>query len=75
MTERRFYEQGCETGTKPADHRKHRSIKESSGLLEFLIVLLLAFALVFSSGRSPSTESRARRSCPSGRLRVSSYPR
>ena len=47
MTEKRFYEKGSETGTKSKNHRWPRSSKERGSLLEFLIILLVAFALVF----------------------------
>ena len=47
MTEKRFYEKGSETGTKSKNHRWRRSSKERGSLLEFLIILLVAFALVF----------------------------
>src|SRR5215218_6172867 len=47
MTEKRFYEKGSETGTKSKNHRWPRSSKERGNLLEFLIILLVAFALVF----------------------------
>ena len=47
MTEKRFYEKGFETGTKSKNHRWRRSSKERGSLLEFLIILLVAFALVF----------------------------
>ena len=47
MPEKRFYEKGPETGTKSKNHRWRRSSKERGSLLEFLIILLVAFALVF----------------------------
>jgi signal peptidase I len=47
MTEKRFYEKGFETGTKSKNQRWRRSSKERGSLLEFLIILLVAFALVF----------------------------
>ena len=47
MTEKRFYEKDSETETKSKNHRWRRSSKERGSLLEFLIILLVAFALVF----------------------------
>src|ERR687894_528861 len=47
MPEKHFYEKGFETGTKSKNHRWRRSSKERGSLLEFLIILLVAFALVF----------------------------
>ncbi len=42
MTERSFYEQGFETGEE-----RQRRPKKGGGFLEFLIIVLVAFALVF----------------------------
>jgi signal peptidase I len=39
--------ENLETGMKPEENRERRSRKEGRGLLEFLIILLVAFALVF----------------------------
>ena len=47
MTEKRFYKQDFETGAAPEGHRRLRVSKGSGGLLEFLVILLVAFALVF----------------------------
>ena len=47
MTEKRFNEKGFETRTKSKNHWWRRSSKERGSLLEFLIILLVAFALVF----------------------------
>src|SRR3954454_20572344 len=46
MTEKHFYKQGFETGTSPED-RRGRPSKKGGGFLEFLIIVLVAFALVF----------------------------
>ena len=49
MTEKKpFHDlENFETGMKPEENRERRSRKEGRGLLEFLIILLVAFALVF----------------------------
>src|ERR671917_1611669 len=47
MPEKHFYEKGFETGTKSKNHRWRRSSKERGSLLEYLLILLVAFALVF----------------------------
>jgi signal peptidase I len=47
MTEKHFYEQGSETGESSEESRGRRSSRKVGGLLEFLIILLVAFALVF----------------------------
>ena len=47
MGERDFYEQDLETGEAPEDHQKGHPAKKSGGALEFLVILLVAFALVF----------------------------
>jgi signal peptidase I len=44
MPEKRFYEQGFETGSSP---EKRRPPRKGGGLLEFLVICLIAFALVF----------------------------
>jgi signal peptidase I len=44
MTEKRFYEQGFETGTSP---EKRPPSRRGGGFLEFLVICLIAFALVF----------------------------
>ena len=46
MTGRRFYERGFDTGVPP-EERVRTSRKGSGGFLEFLVILLVAFALVF----------------------------
>ena len=45
MTEKHFYERGFETGMVPEE--RARAPKKGGGFLEFLIILLVAFALVF----------------------------
>ena len=47
MGERDFYEQDLETGEAPEDHQKSHPVKKGGGALEFLVILLVAFALVF----------------------------
>jgi|SRR5215212_6375404 len=49
MTEKKpFHDpENFETGMKPEEDREHRSQKKSGGFVEFLIILLIAFALVF----------------------------
>src|SRR5215207_2740403 len=44
MTEKHFHERGFETGVPPEERR---SLKKGGGFLEFLVILLIAFALVF----------------------------
>src|SRR5919199_5801867 len=45
MTERRFYQEGFETGETPEE--RQRRPRKGGGFLEFLIIVLVAFALVF----------------------------
>jgi signal peptidase I len=47
VTEKRFYQQGFETGSGREERSGHRSPRKGGGFLEFLIILLVAFALVF----------------------------
>ena len=47
MTEKHFYEQGFETGTGREGRPGRRSSGKRGGFLEFLVILLVAFALVF----------------------------
>ena len=47
MTEKRFYQQGFETGSGREERSGRRSPRKGGGFLEFLIILLVAFALVF----------------------------
>ncbi len=47
MTDKHFHERGFETGTTPEEHPGPRSSKKSGGFLEFLIIFLVTFALVF----------------------------
>ncbi len=48
MTEKHFYERGFETGVPPEQRQGHRRPpKKGGGFLEFLVILLVAFALVF----------------------------
>ena len=47
MTEKHFYDQGFETGTGREERPSDRSPRKRGGFLEFLVILLLAFALVF----------------------------
>ena len=46
MTEKDFYEQGFETGISP-EERQSRRPKKGGGFVEFLVIVLVAFALVF----------------------------
>src|SRR3954462_7020325 len=47
MTEKHFFEQGFETGVSPEERQSHPSSRKGGGLFEFLIILIVAFALVF----------------------------
>src|ERR687886_920713 len=49
MTDKRFHKRAFETGTTPEGNPQEqlRSSKKSGGFLEFLIILLVTFALVF----------------------------
>ena len=47
VTEKRFYEQGFETGNGREERSGRRSPRKGGGFLEFLVILLVAFALVF----------------------------
>ena len=47
MTEKQSYERSFETGTGRGERLKGRSSRRSGGLVEFLVILLIAFALVF----------------------------
>lgn len=47
MTEKHFYERDFETGVSPEDHQEGGSPKRGGGLVEFLVIVLVAFALVF----------------------------
>jgi signal peptidase I len=47
VTEKHFHEQGFETGAGPEGRPGRRSSRESGGFLEFLIILAVAFVLVF----------------------------
>jgi signal peptidase I len=47
VTGKHFYEQGFETGVGPEGHPKRRSSREAGGLVEFLVILAVAFVLVF----------------------------
>ncbi|MDX6381693.1 MAG: signal peptidase [Rubrobacteraceae bacterium] len=47
MTEKHFYEQGFETGVNREERQSRRSSRKGGGFLEFLIILLVAFTLVF----------------------------
>jgi signal peptidase I len=42
-----FYEQGFETGVGPEGHPGRRSSREAGGFVEFLVILAVAFVLVF----------------------------
>ncbi len=46
MTDKHFYGRDFETGVPP-EERQRRTPKKGGGFLEFLIILLIAFALVF----------------------------
>ena len=47
VTEKRFYKHGFETGNGREERSGRRSPRKGGGFLEFLIILLVAFALVF----------------------------
>ena len=47
MTEKHFYERGFETGAGPEGRPGRHSSRGSGGFLEFVIILAVAFALVF----------------------------
>jgi len=47
VTEKRFYEQGFETGNGREERSGRRSPRKGGGFLEFMVILLVAFALVF----------------------------
>jgi signal peptidase I len=47
VTEKHFYEQGFETGVGPEGRPGRRSSRETGGFVEFLVILAVAFALVF----------------------------
>jgi signal peptidase I len=47
VTEKHFHEQGFETGVGPEGRPGRRSSREAGGFLEFLIILAVAFVLVF----------------------------
>jgi signal peptidase I len=47
VTEKHFHEQGFETGVGPEGRPGRRSSRETGGFLEFLIILAVAFVLVF----------------------------
>src|SRR4051812_18345901 len=47
MTEKHFFAQGFETGVNPEERQSHPSSKKGGGFFEFLIILIVAFALVF----------------------------
>src|ERR687889_679609 len=47
VTEKRFYKQGFETGNGREERSGRRSPRKGGGFLEFLVILLVAFALVF----------------------------
>jgi signal peptidase I len=47
MTEKDSSEQGFEAGTAPEERQESPPAKKSRGILEFLIIALIAFALVF----------------------------
>jgi signal peptidase I len=47
VTEKHFYEQGFETGIDPEGRPGRRSSRETGGFLEFLVILVVAFVLVF----------------------------
>jgi signal peptidase I len=47
MTEKHFFAQGFETGVSPEERQSHPSSRKGGGLFEFLIILIVAFALVF----------------------------
>jgi signal peptidase I len=47
MTGKDFYEPGFETGETSGEQQSGRSPKKGGGFVEFLVILLVAFALVF----------------------------
>ncbi len=47
MHEERSYDQPFQTTREPAPNQERRSAKKGGGLLEFLVILLVAFVLVF----------------------------
>ncbi len=47
MIDKNFHERGFETDTTPENRQGHGSSKKGGGFLEFLIILLVTFALVF----------------------------
>jgi signal peptidase I len=47
MTDKQSYERGFETGETPGGHRGGGPAKRGGGFVEFLVILLIAFALVF----------------------------
>jgi signal peptidase I len=47
VTEKRFSEQGFETGVNPEGRPGRPSSREAGGFLEFVLILTVAFALVF----------------------------
>ena len=47
MIDKNFHERGFETGTTPENRQGQGSSKKGGGFLEFLIILLVTFALVF----------------------------
>ena len=47
MTEKHSYERDFETGVTPEDRQGGRSPRKGGGLVEFLVIVLVAFALVF----------------------------
>jgi signal peptidase I len=47
VTEKQFYERDFETGTGREERPGRRSSQKSGGFVEFLVILLVAFALVF----------------------------
>ncbi|HZY57491.1 MAG TPA: signal peptidase I [Rubrobacteraceae bacterium] len=47
MIDKNFHERGFKTGTTPENRQRRSSSKKGGGFLEFLIILLVTFALVF----------------------------
>ncbi len=47
VTEKRFYKHGFETGNGREERSGRRSPRKGGGFLEFLVILLVAFTLVF----------------------------
>src|SRR5919107_2289909 len=47
VTEKRFHQQGFETGNGREERSGRRSPRKGGGFVEFLVILLVAFALVF----------------------------